>query len=305
MAIPKIPDYDMQRVSILTDNKVDWQIEPPRSVLLIHDMQNYFVNFYNTEPKITLLKNIRALKSFCKGHKIPVIYSAQPKNQSDRDRALLNDFWGPGLREDAELEQIVDELKPDDDDIRFIKWRYSAFQRTPLYEYMVEKKRDQLIICGIYAHIGILATSLEAFMKDIQAFVVSDAVADFSADKQIMALEYIAQCCGKVIGIEEIKSLSDRNNSMQEKEPTVQPLTLETMKQDIASSLMLPLSEVGEADNLIHLGLDSIRLMTLVEKWRAAGASINFLDLAETVTLQEWWKMIEPSFNSGMEAVND
>ncbi len=43
------------------------------------------------------MANIAALRDFCKQNGIPVYYTAQPKEQSDEDRALLNDMWGPGL----------------------------------------------------------------------------------------------------------------------------------------------------------------------------------------------------------------
>ncbi|VDZ04688.1 isochorismatase [Escherichia coli] len=43
-----------------------------------------------------MIANIAALRDYCKQHNIPVYYTAQPKEQSDEDRALLNDMWGAG-----------------------------------------------------------------------------------------------------------------------------------------------------------------------------------------------------------------
>ncbi|MFW2372413.1 MAG: isochorismatase family protein [Gammaproteobacteria bacterium] len=302
MAIPKIQAYSFQQISMPVVNRVDWKINTDRAVLLIHDMQNYFVDYFqlDAEPISSVLNNIQILKAQCKSAGIPVIYTAQPGNQSSDDRALLTDFWGPGLGDDVYQQSIVHSLAPEVGDILYTKWRYSALQRTPVTEFMQEHGRDQLIICGIYAHIGILATSLEAFMSDIKPFVVADAVADFSADDHNMALQYIAQRCGKVIQSDELASqLSE--NTVTEKSQQMHSstcLSLENVKQQISDCLMVPLSDIGDEDNLIHLGLDSIRLMGLIETWRNSGANVSFADLAEATSLTEWWAIIQESMQS-------
>lgn len=200
MAIPTIANYALIDAATLPINKVHWQLHPAKAVLLIHDMQKYFVGFYqrDAEPMASVLRHIQALKAACKAVGMPVVYTAQPGDQNPRDRALLTDFWGTGLRADPALTAIVAELAPQDDDMQYTKWRYSAFKRTPLLDYMRTQGEDQLIICGVYAHIGILATALDAFMLDIKPLVVADAVADFSWQDQQMALNYIAQRCGQV-----------------------------------------------------------------------------------------------------------
>ncbi|WP_071936652.1 phosphopantetheine-binding protein [Rhodococcus sp. 2G] len=63
----------------------------------------------------------------------------------------------------------------------------------------------------------------------------------------------------------------------------------EQMKEDVASALGVTPKEISDATNLVDAGLDSIRLMQLVEKWRAEGsADADFAILAGTPTLGEW-----------------
>ncbi|HEY4454295.1 MAG TPA: isochorismatase family protein [Pseudonocardiaceae bacterium] len=90
---------------------------------------------------------------------------------------------------------IDEELAPSEKDIQLTKWRYNAFHRTDLHDVLDQHGRDQLVITGIYAHIGCLMTAAAAFMQDIEAFVVADAMADFSRADHEMAITYAASRC--------------------------------------------------------------------------------------------------------------
>ena len=140
MAIPKLQAYALPEASDISANKVNWAFEPSRAALLIHDMQEYFLNFWgeNSAMMEKVVANIAALRDFCKQNGIPVYYTAQPKEQSDEDRALLNDMWGPGLTRSPEQQQVIAALAPDEDDTVLVKWRYSAFHRSPLEEMLKE-----------------------------------------------------------------------------------------------------------------------------------------------------------------------
>jgi len=135
---------------------------------------------------------------------MPVIYTAQPGDMTDQQRGLLKDIWGPGMRSDPMDQKIVDELKPGISDHLLTKWRYSAFYRSDLRERILEEGRDQIVICGVYAHVGVLVTALEAFSYGIQPFLVSDALGDFSAEHHKLALDYAAVRCAVVTTTQEI-----------------------------------------------------------------------------------------------------
>ncbi|MSE17763.1 isochorismatase family protein, partial [Pantoea agglomerans] len=194
MAIPQLTSYPLPAATELPNNKVKWMLEPDRAALLIHDMQRYFLNFWGENSPLVeqVVDNIARLRRYCKAQGIPVFYTAQPNAQSDEDRALLNDMWGPGLNKHPDQQKIVDALAPDEDDQVLTKWRYSAFHRSPLESILQEMGRDQLIITGVYAHIGCLTTATDAFMRNIQPFMVADALADFSREEHMMALTYTA-----------------------------------------------------------------------------------------------------------------
>ena len=210
MALPKIAPYSYREQE--HQNRVNWRVDPARAALLVHDMQRYFVRAFELErdgqplpdAQINIaIANIRRLLDAAHAANIPVYYTAQPPRQNPADRRLLTDFWGDGLQDD-ENAQILDELALTEADTVLTKWRYSAFVRSPLEEQLKDLGRDQLIIGGIYAHIGCLTTALEAFMRDIQPFMVADALADFTAEEHRMACEYASGRCARVLNTAEV-----------------------------------------------------------------------------------------------------
>jgi len=56
----------------------------------------------------------------------------------------------------------------------------------------------------VYAHIGCLTTALEAFMRDIQPFMVADALADFSEEEHRIACEYASGRCARVLNTADV-----------------------------------------------------------------------------------------------------
>ena len=71
-------------------------------------------------------------------------------------------------------------------------------------------------------------------------------------------------------------------------------LTLEAVREQVAELLHEDPAELTDDEDLIDWGLDSVRIMTLVEQWRKRGVQITFADLAERPTLADWWKVLEP-----------
>ncbi|MFG2039758.1 isochorismatase family protein [Dactylosporangium sp. NPDC048998] len=202
--IPQIAPYPLPQPGDLPANVADWAAAADRAVLLVHDMQRYFLRPLPPAVREQIVANTATIRQRCRALGVPVAYTAQPGGMTDEERGLLKDFWGPGMRVDPADRAVVDELAPGPDDLVLTKWRYSAFFRSPLLAWMRERGRDQLVLCGVYAHVGVLATAVDAFTNDIQPFLVADAVADFSADHHGLALRYAAARCAMVLMAKEI-----------------------------------------------------------------------------------------------------
>jgi bifunctional isochorismate lyase/aryl carrier protein len=181
--------------SAVPRSHVPWRIDPARAALLVHDMQNHFVDAFpaGLSPVVELVDNIAALRELACTLRVPVVFSAEPAGQPPAQRGLVADMWGPGIGDEPDAAAIIAPLTPRPGEHLMANVRHNAFLRSHLGRLLRSERRDQLIICGVHAHLGVLLTAADAFMNDIQPFVVADAVADFSAEEHRLALRWAAR----------------------------------------------------------------------------------------------------------------
>lgn len=206
--IPEIVPYPMP--TDLPVNTAQWTVDPNRAVLLVHDMQHFFLRpFRGRSPVTQLVANAALLRQTAAAFGIPVAYTAQPGGMTPSERGLLKDFWGPGMTPSPQDREVVAPVAPREGDWLLTKWRYSAFFNTDLRARLWRAGRDQLIVCGVYAHVGVLMSAVEAFTYDIQPFLVADAIADFSEAEHRLALDYAAGRCAVVTTTDEVLTQID------------------------------------------------------------------------------------------------
>ncbi|MFD7087200.1 isochorismatase family protein [Streptomyces sp. NPDC056641] len=196
MGLPAIASYPMPDRSALPASCAARDADPDRTALLVHDMQNHFVRAFPAfaPPVIDLVRNIAALRRLARTLGTPVVLTAEPAAQPPGRRGLMGDVWGPGIGDGPGASAITAPLTPRPGEHLMTNVRHNAFLRSHLGRLLRLENRDQLIICGVRAHLGVLLTAADAFMNDIQPFAAADAVADFSAEDHTMALRWAARC---------------------------------------------------------------------------------------------------------------
>lgn len=284
MTIPRIEPYLLPTASLLPPSRAPWAAEPARAVLLVHDMQSYFLDFFarDQSPVRELLRNIARLRAQCDRLGVPVVYSAQPADRARARRGLLQDMWGDGLTAHPEREAIVPELTPRASETVLVKTRYSAFFGTELETYLRARGRDQLWICGVFAHIGGMVTAFDAFMRDLKPFLISDALADFSEPQHRASLAFVADSCGVVI---------DTDALCAPETPEVHALLTSEL-----SALGVQALDVHA--ELTALGLDSVRRMELLERLRGRGLMLPAADVLECQTLAELTRAVAEALDA-------
>ncbi|MCG7488015.1 isochorismatase family protein [Vibrio sp. Of14-4] len=279
MPLPTNVSYPMPtRTSFL--NKTDWQLEANRAVLLIHDMQRYFVDIYESDSVLlpTLLGNIAKIKEWAKQKNIPVVYTQITFNTITHDHPLIEDFWG--FEEIPPCSKMITSfVAPEEGDILIDKSHYSAMQSDELAQHLKELGRDQLLITGLYANLGCRITVTDALKKNIQAFLVSDAIADLSYQDHLNALNYVANYTGYVINTQTVL----------EPKPVV---TYQWLCEKV-NALLDDAKHLDPEKNLINCGFDSLRMIRLITELNQLGININYQELSNDPCLTSWWAILE------------
>lgn len=197
LAKRRIAPYPLPGTSVLAQNKVKWPVRVQDCALVIHDMQNFWLGFY--DDCSTLLENVVRLRTLCKRHGIPVAYTQAEKPKALAERALGLEMWGPGLAADYLSDDdraICSALAPSEDDYVVRKPRYSGFFKTDLEDILQRTNRKHILLTGVFGHHGVLLTAADAYMRNIKVSLVVDAISDYSLRDHEATMAYVAEVCG-------------------------------------------------------------------------------------------------------------
>jgi nicotinamidase-related amidase len=137
-------------------------------------------------------RRTRRLKEQARAEKVPTIY--------------VNDHFGDwSANFDAVLRrceqsqhgaELARLLRPERGDISILKPRHSAFYGTPLEFLLDELEVDSVVLTGLQAHICILFSAHDAYLRRFRLWVPSGCVASETAAAEREALRHMAAVTG-------------------------------------------------------------------------------------------------------------
>jgi nicotinamidase-related amidase len=132
-----------------------------------------------------ILDALATLKALARAHGAPVIYVNDNAGKWRSDAgAVLRKALAPSSRG----RPLVRRLKPGPRDYLILKPKQSAFYGTPLEIILDYLKVQRLVIAGLTADICIFFTAQDAFVRDYDIVIPSDAVASQSREAATAAL---------------------------------------------------------------------------------------------------------------------
>jgi nicotinamidase-related amidase len=161
------------------------------TALLIIDMINIW-DFPDAEKLLpraaAIAPRIAALKARCRKAGVPVIYANDNRGRWRSDFPAL---VGLSLGQGGAGAAIASALQPEPDDYFVLKPKHSAFFGTPLELLLQHLDARRLILTGVASDQCVIATAMEAVMRDLAVVVPRDCVASQSVARNETVLRQL------------------------------------------------------------------------------------------------------------------
>jgi nicotinamidase-related amidase len=135
-------------------------------------------------------RRIAALKHRARATGVPVIYA---NDNFGRWRSDFGEAVKQVLQADVPGRPIAELLAPDRDDYFVLKPKHSAFFSTTLDTLLEYLKASSVVLAGYAGDVCVLATALDAYMRDFHIYVPRDCTASPTPANNRAALEYMAR----------------------------------------------------------------------------------------------------------------
>ena len=195
----------------------DLSFKKENSALLIIDMQNAFIHPEGSLSKMGLdtsrtsivIEPIKQLINKFKAANRPVIFIQHTHRPDRTDAGLIAKVFPPimdlGHCFDGTWDcDIIDELKPKEDDFIIKKHRFSAFYNTQLEAVLRELDIKTLVVAGIATNVCVESTIRDAFYRDFNVFVPREATASYTIEQEQGALGNFEFAFARVNSLEQM-----------------------------------------------------------------------------------------------------
>jgi nicotinamidase-related amidase len=176
-------------------NTHNMTLSKEHTALLVIDMQNYFLNpkSYEFTPSGIIIKPV--IKSLVEGFRkknLPVIFTKHAHHPSETDAGIMKWWWKGMCVENTPGCEVIDELKPLENERVIVKRRYSAFYNTDLDTILRCMKVEDLVITGIMTNMCCESTARDAYYRDYRVFFTADATGSITEKMHLASLMNIA-----------------------------------------------------------------------------------------------------------------
>jgi len=158
----------------------DLTLVPERSVVLILDMQRYFLEGAShacIPAARAIVPGIAKLARAYFEDGLPIVFTRHLN--TDANAGMMSRWWQDLIRADDPASEIVPEFDLSQG-VVIEKSQYDAFYETPLDEMLREKGVTQIVICGVMSHLCCETTARSAFVRGFEVFFTVDGTATYT-----------------------------------------------------------------------------------------------------------------------------
>jgi len=209
------------------------EIHPKKTALIIIDMQKYQVekdwtvfktldrispgilDYFVEEVEKKVVPNLKKLIDFCHMVKVPIIYTKYSSFMVDgsdlpeplqKQNKLAKQFLGevPYPHISHPSSEIIDALKPVEEDLVLQKNTSGTFISTRLDSFLRNMGVKTLLVAGVVTHFCVESTAREAADYGFQTIIIDDCCAGWTSELHKKTLQTFELLYGYILSHEEI-----------------------------------------------------------------------------------------------------
>ena len=184
----------LSEISLYAKNRGRFKFVPSHSILLVIDMQRYFLSEEShafIPSSKAIVPNIKSLVDIYRKFNLPIIFTRHSYKE-DEHPGIMGKWWGDMIQEESVLSEIDPLLGPFSSEEVIRKTRYSAFHNTELEKFLKNKGVKTMVITGVMTHLCCETTAREAFIRDYEVYFVIDGTATENEELHLSSLRTLS-----------------------------------------------------------------------------------------------------------------